>query len=376
MENSNYNQKHEHKKDEATLSERHEHLSQTEEETSNEYVLNVAFFSFLIFMAAQAIFALIAKSQAMLADSMAMSVDAFTYLFNLSAEKLKHRSNRTDVAEDVPLEERKRRKKILRLWLEIVPPSISVTALVYVSTQTLMEAIATLKNPSLDGSDDEPDVNLMLLFSALNLALDMMNVSCFSKVQNFSITGDMTVNGEEQTHFLVQVGPESTEISPSKRIREFPPSIIVDTSLDSSYESAVASENEGLLGIPLPNYGSRKDDTQWGEEFSLDAVCGENESDGLTSEGVSIASIETGDSNSAFSNSKPVLKSGGVSLDIGPEELGDISEGDENTESDNESKDEENGYSDDNDSEKSGRGFNLNMCSAYSKFSCQSDFEK
>lgn len=345
---------------------RPEHLSSTKEETSNEYVLNVAFFSFLIFMATEAFFAVMAKSQSMLADSMAMSVDAFTYLFNLAAEKLKHRSDRIDdSAEDISLEERRRRKKIIRLYLEIVPPAISVTALVYVSIQTLLEAIATItKPPSLSSTGvDEPNVKLMLLFSALNLALDMLNVSCFSKVHNFSITGEMTVNDDEETRYLLVVEENRTtrNDSPSKRTKAFPPSIIVDTSLDSSYESTAASENEGLLGIPLPNYGSRKSDNEWSEEFSLDAVCGDNESDGLTSEGISVASIERGDSSS-YSNTKSMQRTNVISLDIGPDELVGISEGDEDTES------EENSNSGDNDSESSGRGFNLNMCSAYSKF--------
>jgi hypothetical protein len=56
---------------------------------TNEYVLNVAFYSFVGFMSVQAVFALIANSEAMLVDSEAMSVDAFTYLFNLWAERIK-----------------------------------------------------------------------------------------------------------------------------------------------------------------------------------------------------------------------------------------------------------------------------------------------
>ena len=55
---------------------------------SNEYVLNVAFFSFVSFLILQAVFAIIAHSQSMLADCEAMGVDALTYLFNLLAERL------------------------------------------------------------------------------------------------------------------------------------------------------------------------------------------------------------------------------------------------------------------------------------------------
>ena len=355
----------------------HTDRNSSEGETSNEYVLNIAFFSFLLFMSCQAVFAIIAKSQSMLADSMAMSVDAFTYLFNLAAEKLKHRSYKNEENDDMPIEERKRKKKVLRLYLELVPPTISVIALVCVSAQTLMEAITTITAPPNLSADteDEPNVNLMLAFSALNLALDAINVFFFSKVQNFSITGDVTVAGDvtiagdEELGFVVDeenaTNSHNRNESPRKT-RTFPPSIIVDTSVDTSVDSSnSASENQALLGIPLPNYGSPKTDNEWSEDFSLDAVCGETASDGITSEGLSITSIETSDSNSAYSNSKSLIRPGPLSL--GPDELDGISEGDEDSQSDNLSI-SQCSLSDGNDSETSGRGFNLNMCSAYSKF--------
>ena len=384
----------------------HEHQ---ETRTSNEYVLNVAFFSFLIFMIAQTFFAIIARSQSMLADSMAMSVDAFTYLFNLAAERLKHRTydgryDDENANVNVSVEEKRRRKKIMRLYLEFIPPLISVTALVIVSAKSLMEAITTIvytpiSSPSAEYPDagveeEEPNVDLMLIFSSLNLALDVMNVACFSKLQNFSMTGDMTVKGDDSNAeleledvndeevALIESAKKDIAIASKKERKEFPPSII-DTSIDSSFESdcvvevevrvkvKVEVEGDGLLGIPFPNYGSQKSDNEWSEDFSLDAVCSENASAGLTSDG---GSAETGDSGSAYSNSDSWRsKTKVLALDIGPDELDGISEGDENSglsEGDGDGK----GDSDDNDSEKSGRGFNMNMCSAYtvSPYICSS----
>lgn len=399
-----------------------------EEQTpSNEYVLNVAFFSFLIFMITQAFFAIIAKSQSMLADSLAMSVDAFTYLFNLAAERLKHRS-RDHYNHRLSAEENKRRKKMIRLYLEFVPPMMSVTALIVVSVQAFMEAMETIMDSQVEmnGRDtdeshvlqlqeqeeDEPNVRLMLFFSSLNLGLDILNVTCFSKVQNFSLmsVGDLIagqnqkdenddVRGRQELIALCSSKHEdeeegskgrnyedrgtiaqSKEPSPSKRRYEFPPSIIVDTSIDSSYESSshkdasdVSGEDAGLLGISMPNYGSHQgsDYEWWGEEFSLDAVYGGggSQSDGWTS---SAASVETAESlgSGTASNSHQSRRSKAIEIGFA-DELDGISEGDENDESD----DHEDGSvtnngdhiceNDDNDSELSGRGFNLNMCSAY-----------
>ena len=54
-------------------------------EPSTKYVLNIAFFSFIIFTIFEAAFAMIAHSQSMMADAQAMSIVALSYLFNLGA---------------------------------------------------------------------------------------------------------------------------------------------------------------------------------------------------------------------------------------------------------------------------------------------------
>ena len=56
---------------------------------SNERLLCIAFVSFCSFATVQAFVAMIAGSEAMLADTAAMVVDALTYLFNWFAERQK-----------------------------------------------------------------------------------------------------------------------------------------------------------------------------------------------------------------------------------------------------------------------------------------------
>jgi hypothetical protein len=265
---------------------------------------------------------------------------------------------------------------------------------------------------------------MMLFFSSVNLGLDVLNVTCFSKVQNFSFLGDLNARNkddnrqeqsfssrqpEEEEALLLQNGtfsggddddddddvecPPVQEPSPSKRRYEFPPSIIVDTSIDSSFESNKSSEvngeDMGLLGIAMPNYGSQKSDHEWGEEFSLDAVYGGgsgvgSQSDGLTSSAASLETRESLDSGAAssVSNGRPSRKSKAIEIGFA-DELDGISEGDENDISgdndasnvimdgkqrarENQNGNDENDDDDEDDeSDASARGFNLNMCSAY-----------
>jgi len=148
---------------------------------SNEYVLNVAFLSFLAFTTLQFFFAVIAKSQAMMADCAAMYVDVVTYLFNFLAERLKHGHSAMS----------SRQLRLHRLYLELVPPLISVCTLVAVTVISLRAATDTIlrqtRKLGLEVNDatpetDEPDLMIMTTFSTLNLLLDGMNVGCFARV--------------------------------------------------------------------------------------------------------------------------------------------------------------------------------------------------
>lgn len=152
-----------------------------DERPTNEYVLNVAFFSFFGFMMIQSGFALMVNSESMLADSEAMGVDAMTYLFNLCAERIK---NAPFSVEELQLsfEERKHKRKIKRLYLELIPPLISVATLIAVTIATMRDALHTLSGNEIDDSSkDEEKAGVMLFFSSLNLLLDVVNVMCFAR---------------------------------------------------------------------------------------------------------------------------------------------------------------------------------------------------
>ena len=149
-------------------------------EVTNEYVLNVAFWSFILFMALEAVFAIIAGSGSMLEDAEAMSVDALTYLFNLCAERIKHRP----FSEKELLMSGKARdyhREITRLYLELVPPLISVFTLILVTVFALKDAFETLRRDETEGLENDVDVNVMMIFSGLNLLLDVVNVLCFAR---------------------------------------------------------------------------------------------------------------------------------------------------------------------------------------------------
>ena len=130
-------------------------------------------------MILEAIFAVIAGSQSMLEDAEAMSVDALTYLFNLWAEKFKHRPY-TAKELALPANVREYHREKTRLYLELVPPFLSVSILIVVTVLALRDAFESLNQPP-DAEEDDVDVNLMLIFSGMNLILDIVNVTCFAR---------------------------------------------------------------------------------------------------------------------------------------------------------------------------------------------------
>lgn len=144
----------------------------------NEYVLNVAFWTFLIFTIAEAFFAVIAGSQSMLEDAEAMSVDALTYLFNLWAERVKHRPYSEKEMNMSPALRDLHRER-LRLYMELIPPLISVVTLILVTVFALKDAFESLNSP--EDSEDDVDISLMMIFSILNMLLDFVNVTCFAR---------------------------------------------------------------------------------------------------------------------------------------------------------------------------------------------------
>jgi Co/Zn/Cd efflux system component len=153
---------------------------------SNETLLGVAFISFLSFAIVQLVFSFVADSTAMLGDSVAMMVDAFTYLANWVAERQKARYiivNERAADQSVQASELARRKRFL--LLEIFPPLLSVTTLLVVTIIVLNRSIQVIMlDMHRDQSQqDNPNLNLMLIFSMCNLLLDGVNVFCFAKAK-------------------------------------------------------------------------------------------------------------------------------------------------------------------------------------------------
>jgi Co/Zn/Cd efflux system component len=166
--------------------------------SKEKHALNVAFFSFVAFCILETVFGTIAKSESMLADAHAMSIDAMTYLFNIAAEHYKRQPlSQKVLALRLSPEEQARRLELRRLYLELVPPAISVCILFTLTAMTLVEAFNTLLGSSKNAAggeangggegdkeeeeDDDVSVPLMLWFSAANLLLDFVNVACFSR---------------------------------------------------------------------------------------------------------------------------------------------------------------------------------------------------
>jgi hypothetical protein len=164
-----------------------------DERPSNERLLLIAFATFSTFTMFQTVAAFIAGSEAMMGDSGAMFVDAITYLFNLVAERRKSRFEEyyqepqhlsgDDVVRRAKLKQRTKRKLILRM--ELIPPVISVATLLCVTAFVLHSSLRMiLLDSHRDRSEQgDPNLSLMLVFSCLNLLLDLVNVFCFARAK-------------------------------------------------------------------------------------------------------------------------------------------------------------------------------------------------
>jgi Co/Zn/Cd efflux system component len=155
---------------------------------SNERILGFAFWTFLIFTLTQITFAFIAGSHAMIGDSVAMLIDSVTYLFNYMAERTKHRYDAAAASreEDAPERIQKRNRRKMVLELEILTPSISVTALMTLTVVVMTQAVQTLLLDlhRLASEQQVPNITIMLAFSLTNLALDVLNISCFARAKH------------------------------------------------------------------------------------------------------------------------------------------------------------------------------------------------
>ena len=150
----------------------------------------------------------------MSADSEAMGVDAMTYLCNLCAERIKNAPFSSKELK-LPADVRDYKRKLKRLYLELVPPLISVTTLIAVTIVTLFDALNTLfgnnvmKDEKSDGEDEL--VTVMLFFSSLNLILDVINVTCFARAdQAFGLN---VIQSQEELKRSIRARTPSEDLS-------------------------------------------------------------------------------------------------------------------------------------------------------------------
>ena len=161
-----------------------------EDKPSNEELLSLAFITFLIFTICQAFAAFIAKSEAMLGDTAAMAVDAFTYGFNFIAERMKNKLDqgliqlkhrRQQQSQLQRQQERNLRKS--KLYLEIIPPLVTVATLISITIVILNKSIGILTHRDIE-DQNYPNVVLMFIFSSLNLVVDIVNVCFFASANH------------------------------------------------------------------------------------------------------------------------------------------------------------------------------------------------
>lgn len=126
---------------------------------TNSIILTVFAVSFLLFVIAEVIGALLGNSLSLLGDAAAMSVDVFAYLCNLYAENLRVRYGRVS--------------NEMAMILEVIVPSFSVLLLLGVTGYVFGEAIGILTNE--ENTDDSP-VNIYFLygFASANFLIDIL----------------------------------------------------------------------------------------------------------------------------------------------------------------------------------------------------------
>jgi Co/Zn/Cd efflux system component len=97
--------------------------------------------------------------EALMADAATMVVDGVTYGLNFWAEWSKVGKSPRH-----------------QLWLDVVPPLVSVVALVAVTVWVMIDSVKSLNRKR---GDDEDDVNVtvMWVFATINLVLDFANLA-------------------------------------------------------------------------------------------------------------------------------------------------------------------------------------------------------
>lgn len=209
---------------------------------TNERLLLTAFATFLSFALLQLFFAILARSQAMMGDSAAMIVDSFTYIFNWLAERRKNRLD--ELVQDDPNPGRKRRK--LELQAESFPPLVSVTTLLAVIVLVYRKSIQTLKDElgnRNSNSASSPNAQLMMIFSIVNLFLDLLNVACFARAKHLLGYKIRDCSCDEPALPLEPVGACGAETKTNQ---------LPDMPLKQPLDDNACSEENGMGPSPVP----------------------------------------------------------------------------------------------------------------------------
>jgi Co/Zn/Cd efflux system component len=129
-----------------------------------------------------------------------MYVDVATYFFNFLAERFKH--GHADLSHY--------QRRLRRLVLELIPPCISVMTLAAVTVLSLRQALGALRGAQ-PRKQDEPHVQIMFGFSALNLLLDVINVRCFARANQAMVISATTLASTETTPLRTRSDSDSVD---------------------------------------------------------------------------------------------------------------------------------------------------------------------
>lgn len=225
---------------------------------SNQQLLGTAFVSFFVFAILQTVAAFLAGSRAMLGDSAAMMVDAITYLFNYVAENKKKQYDENyltktkslqlppeniQISSSLSKKQRVQERRILVrdrkkyvLQLEIIPPLISVTTLIAVTTYVSYQSfeLILLDLDRVKSEQDIPNIHLMLGFSIGNLLLDFVNVLFFARAKH--LFGYATNNSASSNHKNYKLLPVSNEINHDDDIFDHHNEIIMEVQKENPQE--------------------------------------------------------------------------------------------------------------------------------------------
>jgi hypothetical protein len=138
-----------------------------------------------------------------------------TYLLNLCAERFKNAPFSSQELQ-LSLEKRQHKRKIKRLYLELIPPLLSVSTLIAVTIATMRDALHTLLGDEVDDSaGDDEKVGVMLLFSSLNLLLDVVNVICFARADQ--AFGLMAIQSQNEFRKSIRRASEDVSLLMNKK---------------------------------------------------------------------------------------------------------------------------------------------------------------